>query len=517
MFHLFLWSALVSGVVSDVASTPSWSGSLNSSINHTPRQGVFPGYLLRNMENLPQDSVTTLTLSPANTSQSAPEWLAEGGFTHYRLVPGIFLNGMDYHFDGLATVMKFSFKQDSSVGVQIKPYASEVFNDPKGCIVYETGTGPTLGYKICFRNPVVNLLPINDQLWLTIDTYAWGRIDPDTLDTFPSNTNLHTLTMNAHPACDYNTKECFVQHPCSSMMLPLSSDVCISKLNTTDGDLQGIQLAHLNTPSNMLLQHSHSPCITENFVVSKLDSFGARFAPSYAEGGLLKGFHQVEGNLWMTMNRKTQEARFLTSNFSFVNNHFWNCYENDNGDVVVDTVTATDGYLDAYFQQRLQQSPLWDQMFHAPKRCVVPASGDQIGCEDLLDDSSLIFDYPTYNPNFKMNKNYNWFYAISPSTRESHFFDRIIKVDAQKRSIAVEFSRPGFYFTEADFVPRPGSTVEDDGVLLSVFYDSHSDTSSLAVLNAQNLEVIAEYLLDEVVPFHAHGIVCSSAKCFTNP
>lgn len=37
----------------------------------------------------------------------------------------------------------------------------------------------------CLTNPVVNLLPIEGQLWLTIDTRFWGRMDPHTLDTLP--------------------------------------------------------------------------------------------------------------------------------------------------------------------------------------------------------------------------------------------------------------------------------------------------------------------------------------------
>ena len=59
-----------------------------------------PG-LLGNFIRSMNESSYTRPLQP----NSAP--LA--GATHYRLVPGLFPQGMEYHFDGLATVMSFRF------------------------------------------------------------------------------------------------------------------------------------------------------------------------------------------------------------------------------------------------------------------------------------------------------------------------------------------------------------------------------------------------------------------------
>lgn len=79
------------------------------------------------------------------------------------IVPAIFLKYMDYHFDGLATVLNFTF-QNGKLRFFSKACASDLFEDPQGCVIFESGTGPSLGYKVCFRNPIVNL-PINEQLW----------------------------------------------------------------------------------------------------------------------------------------------------------------------------------------------------------------------------------------------------------------------------------------------------------------------------------------------------------------
>ena len=69
------------------------------------------------------------------------------GFTHYRLVPGDFSYGK-YHFDGLATVMKFSFETNSNGDMEAsyfaKPYESEAYQDKDNhkCVFFGTGIGP---------------------------------------------------------------------------------------------------------------------------------------------------------------------------------------------------------------------------------------------------------------------------------------------------------------------------------------------------------------------------------------
>lgn len=486
-----------------------FSQSLNDSI-YRGKRNVFPGYLLRNMDSIGS--------SQAFASNKNSKWLE--GTSHYRLVPGLWLKGMNYHFDGLATVIKFEFK-DGKLLVNSRAFRSEVFHDPKGCIIFGTGNGPTLGHKVCFQNPVVNLLPINNQLWLTIDTYAWGRIDPETLETIPAETDIHVLTLNAHPACDYLKQECFVQHPFSRTNFPLTNEVCVSKLKTTDKNLEADRLSCTKSPKNMLLQHSHSPCVTPNYVISKLDYFGKRDSTGdYVEGGLLKQLHQVSDNLWMVMDRNSQKSRILTSNMSFVNNHFWNCYEDDKGYVVVESVAATDSYLDAYFEKRLEKQAQWKDMFLPAQRCKIPVSENDkdIECFQLLENSEELFDYPTFNPYYKMRKDYKYFYGIGPKTSSSKFFDRLIKISAKEGKVLKEFTKDGFYFTEADFISRGKLLPEDDGALLTVAYDSNKDVSHLLVLNAKTLELLDSYELGQVIPFHAHGIICRKGEgCFTNP
>mmetsp|Transcript_34001 Transcript_34001/g.108518 ORF Transcript_34001/g.108518 Transcript_34001/m.108518 type:complete len:523 (-) Transcript_34001:205-1773(-) len=143
----------------------------------------------------------------------APAWMA--GLVHYRLVPGSFPHGMRYHFDGLAEVIRFSFDATGDGGPQSAPsltwrsmpFESDAFERYQSCLFFGTGTGPTAGAHLCFTNPGVNLLPLRgpgaeQQLWLTIDTASWGRVDPQTLATLPGRAVVDSLVLNAHPACD---------------------------------------------------------------------------------------------------------------------------------------------------------------------------------------------------------------------------------------------------------------------------------------------------------------------------
>lgn len=142
----------------------------------------------------------TSTLLTASSAQRRKALTTLENVTHYRLLPGSFPDDMPFHFDGLATTMAFRFTSDGSMTQTIKHYQSELQQHYDRCIFLGTGTGPTLGRELCTKNPAVNLLPIEGQLWLTIDTAAWGRVSPDTLETVPNATvDVPSLVLNAHP------------------------------------------------------------------------------------------------------------------------------------------------------------------------------------------------------------------------------------------------------------------------------------------------------------------------------
>jgi carotenoid cleavage dioxygenase-like enzyme len=243
---------------------------------------------------------------------------------------------------------------------------------------------------------------------------------------------------------------------------------------------------------------------------------------------------QGEDDLYFVLDRNTNKTKLIRGNINFVNNHFWNCYENQIGDIVIEAVAATDEYLDTYFDRNLARGhPTWSDMFHPPIRCHLSFAEATANCVPMFQQlkkdageswnpTNVLFDYPTFNPHYKMDSSYRYFYAIGITSNTSGWFDRVIKVDVRTDTITHAWSSPDVYLTEFDFVPahssEEGGKNEDNGVLISIVYNKTSDMSFFTMLNATNLQLLGMYPMEHAVPFHAHGIVCKSGvPCFTNP
>ena len=147
MLHL----AGLGSIANTAGDSPNWDAFIH---NRTVEEGSAPpasaasgkvlGHMLRN-SSLSKGSVES-------SLRQAPQWLA--GLVHYRLLPGGFPDGMHYHFDGLATPVRFSFDASSdgsgpSLSWHAKPYESDAFKKYKSCLFFGTGTGPTLGTHLC--------------------------------------------------------------------------------------------------------------------------------------------------------------------------------------------------------------------------------------------------------------------------------------------------------------------------------------------------------------------------------
>jgi len=304
----------------------------------------------------------------------------------------------------------------------------------------------------------------------------------------------------------------------------MTDQACFSELIVTEGDrnLAAKELGRVTLDKKKTIQHSHAPCLTQNWLIAHIDHFHARNPFGNNNTGMLKELHQLEDNEWMVMNRQDRTTRVLTSDFGFVNNHFWNCVEREDG-IVVETVAVTRDYLDFYFRDTLAQPTTpWSKLFLPAQRCVVPFSGDKITCKPLLDET-WYFDYPTYNPLYKTSREYTYFYAIA-ARESSRWLDTLIKVDSNQGKVVAQWHQDNIFFTEADFIPSqqasqaiPVAATEDDGLLLTILYNQTSDSSSVAFFDARQLTLVDSYPLNTAVPFHAHGVICLQGRCFPNP
>ena len=75
--------------------------------------------------------------------------------------------------------------------------------------------------------------------------------------------------------------------------------------------------------------------------------------------------------------------------------------------------------------------------------------------------------------------------------------------DQHETKVDVWDAGPDQYAQEPIFCPRPGANDEDDGWVFTMVYDTLTDTSQLAILNAQDLKAgpVARIKLPHKIPF----------------
>ncbi len=98
-------------------------------------------------------------------------------------------------------------------------------------------------------------------------------------------------------------------------------------------------------------------------------------------------------------------------------------------------------------------------------------------------------------------------YVYAIGRRESAiapFFSAVLKVDVRGGATRLRDLAPDFP-GEPIFVPRPGATSEDDGLLLTLVYETRTERSYLLVLRADDLSTVARVALPHHVPPGFHG------------
>jgi carotenoid cleavage dioxygenase-like enzyme len=120
---------------------------------------------------------------------------------------------------------------------------------------------------------------------------------------------------------------------------------------------------------------------------------------------------------------------------------------------------------------------------------------------------NIRFELPTINPNYKTSRN-RYVYGTGIQSSTSSYLDNILKVDVDAGQVLHVWNQKSMYPGEALFVPRPNSTQEDDGVLLSIVRDVSGETqnsSFLLILNAQTFEEVARVKAPYHIPAGIHG------------
>ena len=218
---------------------------------------------------------------------------------------------------------------------------------------------------------------------------------------------------------------------------------------------------------------------------------------------LLSGRPYIENYRWepergtkfTLIDRRTGEATGPFETDAFFCFHHVNTYE-ENGSVVVDACTFEDaGIIEDLYLDRLRDGkPIARAEL---RRFRIDLSSGRVATEQLAEGLEL----PRINYGRHNERPYRYVWGIDQKTG---WLDRIVKVDvAEGRTIEwrEESCSPG----EPVFVAAPDAEAEDDGVLLSVVFDSRSGRSFMLVLDAAELTELARAEAPHHIPYGFHG------------
>ena len=460
-------------------------------------------------------SLTEETPEPVSlkVDGALPPWL-EG--TLLRTGPSKFEVGArtyNHWFDGLAMLHRFAFAQ-GRVSYTSRFLNSRAFSaaEATGKISYgEFATDPCrtlFGRVAALFNPKLTdncCVNVSDYARETVaftETSIPVRFQPETLKTlgvFGYRRALKGQVSTAHPHYDA-ARRC---HYTYIVDFGIKSLYRLCRIGD-NGKQRIVANLPVERPSYMHsfgMSRDHLVLIEFPLVVNpvELRFSGKPFIRNYRwepERGLV--FHIVEKDTGKLVRTATAEACFA---FHHVNAFL------DRDRLAVDIIVYPDAtIIDQLYLALLRKgTPITAtgtlMRFHIPLGAEAPVT------RRALADAPL--ELPRINYEAHAGRAYRYVWGTGIRTR-GDFLDSIVKIDTETGTVG-RWHVAGLYPGEPVFVPSPSASGEDDGVLLSIVFDTAKERSFLLVLDAARLAEKARAEAPHAIPFHFHGNYFASA------
>jgi torulene dioxygenase len=364
------------------------------------------------------------------------------------------------------------------------------------------------------------------NLYVKTDVNVLRSLDPVTLDPIES-TNYgavvpevsNSRTSAAHSAVDPETGELFNY----ALKFGRVATYTLFKLTPPTAEKPAGHKV-LATITDAPAAFIHSVCLTKKYFVFCV------WQADYTLNGATIPYHKnltesfrswdpKRKTLWYIIDRENGGVVRKIESGTFFAFHHINSYD-DGDDIIVDLVTfPTHEVVHSFYLDLLRSST-------ATKGIDPPPTITRVKLENITSSTStatatitntpIFLELPTISTPASLRPNK---YAYGVSARElSSLWDCIIKVDLEKlytnpsnppEGTVQRYERPKCTPSEPIFVPRPGATREDDGVVLMVELDGIKGTSALVVIDGQTFKEVARAEVDGkafVVPHGFHGV-----------
>jgi carotenoid cleavage dioxygenase-like enzyme len=191
----------------------------------------------------------------------------------------------------------------------------------------------------------------------------------------------------------------------------------------------------------------------------------------------------------------------------FLYSHTTNSFQVD-GQIYLDLVGYRQSFFKRYSFATLLNKTARDASAHSETLRLKLDLGSGIATQEVLLPGADM-EFPTINEYFKGRENcYVWslennFHPPEPNTGATGFASmaatkfNVCESAKHRTADRTSFYRPNTYYGEAFFVPRPGGTKEDDGVVMLPSLNGTVGRMTLLVLDAVTMKPLAEVPLPE--------------------
>ncbi|XP_036442999.1 beta,beta-carotene 15,15'-dioxygenase [Colossoma macropomum] len=495
----------------------------------------------------------------AEVEGSLPEWL-QG--TLVRNGPGLFSVGetsYNHWFDGMALMHSFTIKH-GEVTYRSKYLRGDTYNSnmqanrivvsEMGTMAYPHPSKNIFSKVITFLNHTVpdftdncagNIIKYGNDYYATSETNYIRKIDPVTLETQDKVDYQKYLAVNLVTSHPHYDKEGTTYNMGTSIADKGKTKYMIFKVPAVgkSASEESPALKNVETictlPCRSLLTPSyyHSFGMTENYFIFieqplKLDIL--KMATAYLRGvnwaSCLK-FHPEDETLIHLIDRKTKKEvgmKYYTG--SMVVYHHVNAFEED-GHVIFDVIAYDDNSLyDMFYLDKLKEQDTSgpSKTFSKPKckRFVLPLNDKGEAGEDLVKlkytkasavkekEGKILcqpevltegVELPRINYNYNGQK-HRYVYLTVAEKAESTM---ITKLDVETKQ-RLDWTAENCFPSEPVFIPRPGATEEDDGVILTSVINCIPDESDyLLVLEGKSFKEVARVHVNAELHIDMHG------------
>ncbi|XP_071840434.1 carotenoid-cleaving dioxygenase, mitochondrial-like [Apostichopus japonicus] len=492
-----------------------------------------------------------------NIQGSVPKWLTG---SLLRNGPGKFEVGEEKYkhwFDGLALMHKFSFRE-GKVFYQNRFLRSDAYK--KACkynkiILSEFGTlGVPDPCRTIFERFVTRFIPLNitdnnlinffrvgDDVYTSTETFNPRKINVEDLSSDPKKMNLlYTLglaTASAHAQKDrdgitYNIGTTYIGGSSYNIIkfTPGKTDDPSKSAET----LCSIPARSLTRPS-----YYHSFGMTDNYFVFLEQTLYCNVS-KLAMSAILKipvchclEYEPEDESFFHVIEKKT--GKITTVKYRTValfGMHVVNSYEED-GHIVFDLCCYDDdSILNKFYLEYLRNGDkTGSRSFPRPelRRFVLPLNvnenttkgvnivtlPDTQATAMIRDDGTVFLNYevvseigidmPRINYNGFAGRKYKYAFGCA-NQAAGEFMNTLVKVDLPTKKCKTWYEK-FCYPSEPNFIERPNSTEEDDGIIMSTVINTAKQNSFLLILDAKSFEEIGRAEIPEDVhyPMTFHG------------